>query len=384
MRVDLYRIDKLVDLMGEILILQEEIKNSLTFNKETNCLSKLEVITQELQENIISMRAHPIDLAFQRMRKVVREAARLSNKEVDLILEGEKTSIDRSILEAIIDPLTHMVRNSVDHGIENSEIRKLNFKPIKGKIYLRAFHISGRVIIEVEDDGCGLSKSKIIKKAKNNDIITDEKNLTEMDIYNLIFSSGFSTSEAVSNLSGRGVGMDIVKREIDKVGGKISISSEENKGTKFRLSLPLTLSVMEGILLRVNSKNFIIPISDVMETFDIDYSKIIKIKDEVSIYKYRNEYVSVFNIKHLFNEGNILPRVGVCVVSEYGLKYIIAVDEIVDKNRFVIKSIEKNYKNVGGFSSSTILGDGSVSLIVDVNFFAKKIENNSKLGEYCE
>ncbi|GAP25214.1 chemotaxis protein CheA [Gluconobacter frateurii NBRC 101659] len=375
-RIDTKRVDSLVDLLSEIVINQGAIRAQMKINDIRPgspldiAISDLEQLTHELQENVMAMRAHPIKMVFQRMGRIVRETSRVANKQVALHLEGEDTEVDRSILEKLSDPLTHMVRNAIDHGLESTDIRTISGKSSEGNLFLRAFHRSGRIIIEVEDDGSGLNCDKIYRKAISKGIINSKSIMEKEEIQNLIFSPGFSTVESVSDISGRGVGMDVVKKSISDMGGRISIFSEKNEGTLFSISLPLTLSVVEGLIFRSQNQNFIVPVSSVVEALLFQKNKIFEISQGIWGYSYRDQYIPIFHSGKVINKNFINGYNNSCIIveNEKREKIALIVDEIIDQSRFVVKSIEKNYKKVSGFSSATILGDGEVALIVDVDF----------------
>ncbi|MFT9447962.1 chemotaxis protein CheA [Gluconobacter japonicus] len=375
-RIDTKRVDSLVDLLSEIVINQGAIRAQMKINDIRPgspldiAISDLEQLTHELQENVMAMRAHPIKMVFQRMGRIVRETSRVANKQVALHLEGEDTEVDRSILEKLSDPLTHMVRNAIDHGLESTDIRTISGKSSEGNLFLRAFHRSGRIIIEVKDDGSGLNCDKIYRKAISKGIINSKSIMEKEEIQNLIFSPGFSTVESVSDISGRGVGMDVVKKSISDMGGRISIFSEKNEGTLFSISLPLTLSVVEGLIFRSQNQNFIVPVSSVVEALLFQKNKIFEISQGIWGYSYRDQYIPIFYSGKIINKNFINGYNNSCIIleNEKREKIALIVDEIIDQSRFVVKSIEKNYKKVSGFSSATILGDGEVALIVDVDF----------------
>lgn len=393
-RIDTKRVDSLVDLLSEIVIKQGAIRAQMKINDIRPgspldiAISDLEQLTHELQENVMAMRAHPIKMVFQRMGRIVRETSRFANKQVALHLEGEDTEVDRSILEKLSDPLTHMVRNAIDHGLESTDIRTISGKSSEGNLFLRAFHRSGRIIIEVEDDGSGLNCDKIYKKALSKGIINNKSTMEKEEIQNLIFSPGFSTVENISDISGRGVGMDVVKKSISDMGGRISISSKKNEGTLFSISLPLTLSVVEGLIFRSQNQNFIVPVSSVVEALLFQKNKTFEISQGIWGYSYRDQYIPIFYSSNIINNDFINSHNNSCIIieNEKREKIALIVDEIIDQSRFVVKSIEKNYKKVSGFSSATILGDGEVALIVDVDFLieifsSKNFNKLSGLGE---
>ena len=393
-RVDTQRIDNLVDLLSELVINQGAIRTQMRINNVRPgsdldiVISELEQLTHEMQENVMAMRAHPIKMVFQRMGRIVRETSRISEKKVVLHLEGEDTEVDRFILEKLSDPLTHMVRNAIDHGLEDADLRMREGKTAEGNLFLRAFHHSGRIIIEVEDDGAGLNCDKIYKKALSKGIIKSDFLIEKDEIENLIFSPGFSTVDNISDLSGRGVGMDVVKKSISEIGGNISIYTQKNKGTLFSISLPLTLAVVEGLIFRVEKQNFIVPVSSVVEAFLFQKNKMFEISENAYGYPYRDEYIPIVNCYDLINNEHRKELSNSCLIieNEKKSKIAIMVDEIIDQSKFVIKSIEENYKKVSGFSSATILGDGSVALIVDVDFLVesfslRKSNKNFDFGE---
>ncbi|MFT8355246.1 MAG: chemotaxis protein CheA, partial [Gluconobacter japonicus] len=393
-RIDTKRVDSLVDLLSEIVINQGAIRAQMKINDIRPgspldiAISDLEQLTHELQENVMAMRAHPIKMVFQRMGRIVRETSRVANKQVALHLEGEDIEVDRSILEKLSDPLTHMVRNAIDHGLESTDIRTISGKSSEGNLFLRAFHRSGRIIIEVEDDGYGLNCDKIYRKAISKGIINSKSIMEKEEIQNLIFSPGFSTVESVSDISGRGVGMDVVKKSISDMGGRISIFSEKNEGTLFSISLPLTLSVVEGLIFRSQNQNFIVPVSSVVEALLFQKNKTFEISQGIWVYYYRDQYIPIFYSSNIINNDFINSHNNSCIIieNEKREKIALIVDEIIDQSRFVVKSIEKNYKKVSGFSSATILGDGEVALIVDVDFLieifsSKNFNKLSGLGE---
>lgn len=375
-RIDTKRVDSLVDLLSEIVINQGAIRAQMKINDIRPgspldiAISDLEQLTHELQENVMAMRAHPIKMVFQRMGRIVRETSRVANKQVALHLEGEDTEVDRSILEKLSDPLTHMVRNAIDHGLESTDIRTISGKSSEGNLFLRAFHRSGRIIIEVEDDGSGLNCDKIYRKAISKGIINSKSIMEKEEIQNLIFSPGFSTVENVSDISGRGVGMDVVKKSISDMGGRISIFSEKNEGTLFSISLPLTLSVVEGLIFKSQNQNFIVPVSSVVEALLFQKNKIFEISQGIWGYPYRDQCIPIFYSGKVISKDFINGYNNSCIIveNEKREKIALIVDEIIDQSRFVVKSIEKNYKKVSGFSSATILGDGEVALIIDVDF----------------
>lgn len=384
-RVDTGRVDKLVDLISELVINQGAIRSQMQIHNIRAgsaldiVISELDQLTHELQENVMAMRAHAVKTVFRRMGRIVRETGRIARKDVLLTLEGEETEVDRSILEKISDPLTHMVRNAIDHGLESENKRVAAGKSAQGNLFLRAFHRSGRIIIEVEDDGAGLNCEKIYEKACKKGITSRSVVMEKDEIQNLIFSPGFSTVENVSDLSGRGVGMDVVKRSISEIGGRISIFTEEGKGTRFSISLPLTLAVVEGLIFRIQQQKFIVPVSGVVEAFVFQEQKSFRVSANIKGYPYREEYVPLISGNVLIEDYNKREYGNICLIieNEKKEKMALIVDEIIDQSRFVIKSIEKNYKKINGFSSATILGNGGVALIIDVDVLIGNISRKN-------
>ncbi|MEN3166898.1 chemotaxis protein CheA [Gluconobacter sp. OJB] len=375
-RVDIQRIDKLVDLIGELVINQGAIQSQMRRNKVHgdsvlgNVVTAQEQLIHELQENVITMRAYPIKTVFQKLGRVVRETARLTGKQVRLVLEGEDTEVDRSILEKLSDPLTHMVRNAIDHGIESPQIRSHAGKEPEGLLRLRAFQRSGRIIVEIQDDGAGLDPDRIYEKAVEKKIIERGQKLDREEIYSLIFEPGFSTVAEVTDVSGRGVGMDVVKQSLQQINGRIFINSAKGKGTTFSISLPFTLSVIEGIIFKAEGQDFIIPVNNVLETIIFDAKKAFHVGEGKYGYPYRDGYLSVIYASDIIGKssGGINQKICFVIENENEEKLAFIVDKIIDHSRFVVKNLEDNYRKIACFSTATILGDGNVAFILDVEF----------------
>ena len=375
-RVDIQRIDKLVDLIGELVINQGAIQSQMRRNKVHgdsvlgNVVTAQEQLIHELQENVITMRAYPIKTVFQKLGRVVRETARLTEKQVRLVLEGEDTEVDRSILEKLSDPLTHMVRNAIDHGIESPQARSLAGKDPEGLLRLRAFQRSGRIIVEIQDDGAGLDADRIYEKAVEKKIIERGQRLDREEIYSLIFEPGFSTVAEVTDVSGRGVGMDVVKQSLQQINGRIFISSAKGKGTTFSISLPFTLSVIEGIIFKAEGQDFVIPVNNVLETIIFDAKKAFHVGEGKYGYPYRDGYLSVIYASDIIGTSSDGLNQKICFVieNENEEKLAFIVDKIIDHSRFVVKNLEDNYRKIACFSTATILGDGNVAFILDVEF----------------
>ncbi|MBF0858572.1 chemotaxis protein CheA [Gluconobacter sp. LMG 31484] len=389
-RVDIRRIDKLVDLIGELVINQGAIQSQMRRNKILgdsilgNVVTAQEQLIHELQENVITMRAYPIKTVFQKLGRVVRETARLTGKQVRLVLEGEDTEVDRSILEKLSDPLTHMVRNAIDHGIENAEIRSQAGKDQEGLLRLRAFQRSGRIIVEIQDDGAGLDPDRIYEKAVEKKIIEKGQRLDREEIYSLIFEPGFSTVAEVTDVSGRGVGMDVVKQSLQQINGRVFIISSKGKGTTFSISLPFTLSVIEGIIFKAEGQDFVVPVNNVSETIIYDTRKAFHIGEGKYGYPYRDGYLSVIYAAEILGSVPDGKSQKICFVieNENDEKMAFIVDKIIDHSRFVVKNLEENYRKIACFSTATILGDGNVAFILDVEFlFGELLKKRESLLE---
>ncbi|MFT9385806.1 chemotaxis protein CheA [Acetobacter sp.] len=378
-RVDLHRIDGLMDLVGELVIAQAAIE-SLSRRTDTAAvqelvqgISSMQSLTRDIQDAVMAVRAQPVRGVFQRMQRVVREACSMTKKDVVLTLEGEETEVDRTLVEKLSDPLTHMLRNAVDHGIEKVEDRLAAGKPAQGHILLSAGHRSGRILITIRDDGAGINRQRVLEIAIKRGIVAPDAQLTDDEINNLIFAPGFSTAATVSDLSGRGVGMDVVKQAILSLGGRVSIQSVQGEGTTFSLSLPLTLAVLDGMLIAAANSTMVIPISSVVEAMMIDQRDVYVLPDGGNVISIRGSCMpfiplaAALGLAQKPSAEEIRESVILVVENESGSRAALVVDEIRDQTQVVIKSIEKNYRQIDGVSAATILGDGSVSLILDVS-----------------
>ncbi len=374
-KVDTLKLDSLVDLVGEMVIAQSLIAQdkdlcSLQSQKLARNLAQLGRITNDLQRTAMSMRMVPIRATFQKMTRLVRDTAAKIGKQAELVLEGEDTELDRTIVEEISDPLIHMVRNSVDHGIEPPDVRVSKGKPALGTVWLRAFHKGGNIIIEIKDNGAGLNKDKLISKAVEKGIIKPGEQLSEKEAFNLIFAPGFSTAAVVTDISGRGVGMDVVRKNIDKLRGKIDITSTLGHGSTFTISLPLTLAIIDGLVVSVGGERFILPTLSVRESFR-------PTKDMISTLHERGEMVNVRGrlspLLRLYEFFDVKPEAEdptesiVVVVESDGADRCVQVDRLLGKQEVVIKSLGESFKTNRSFAGGAILGDGRVGLILDVN-----------------
>lgn len=374
-RVSIEKIDSLINLVGELIITQSMLSQ---FTDEFDMsqieslrdgLSQLTRNSRELQETAMQIRMLPISSSFNRFPRLVRDMSSKLGKKVELVISGEGTELDKTVLEKIADPLVHLVRNSLDHGLEMPDKRRDAGKPETGTIELKAFHEGGNIVIEVVDDGAGINKERVYKKAVESGVIAADEKLTDEEINNLIFEPGFSTAEVVSDISGRGVGMDVVRRNINELGGQIYIISEEGKGSTISIRLPLTLAIIDGQLVRVGSETYVIPMLSIDESLQINPRKIKRYKGKIDLYKLREEYIPVLRLSKIFGIDSETSRFedGLLVVVEAERKRVgLFVDELLGQQQVVIKSLEKNFRKVDALSGATILGDGTVALIMDV------------------
>ncbi|HDR29893.1 chemotaxis protein CheA [Rhodovulum sp.] len=377
LRVDPERVDRLINTVGELIINQAVIAQKL---QETGLASNSDIMSdlddyqylaRELQEGVMAIRAQPVKPLFQRMQRIVREAADKLGKEVVLVAEGEGTEIDKTLVERLAEPLTHMIRNAVDHGIESAEKRIAAGKPVMGTIRLSAAHRSGDVLIEIADDGAGLNRKRILEIAVSKGLVPADAKLSEPEIDNLLFMAGFSTAEKVTNLSGRGVGMDVVKTAITMLGGKVTISSRPGEGTLFSISLPLTLAVMDGMVIHAAGQTLVAPLSSVLETIRPRPQDIVPYGREGRLLSIRGTYVPIVHLGNLlgFTCGDEISSENILILirSERSGHVALAVDEISDQRQVVVKSLEGNYGVIEGISAATILGDGRIALIIDTD-----------------
>ncbi|NOY66114.1 MAG: chemotaxis protein CheA [Gammaproteobacteria bacterium] len=374
-RVGIDKVDELINLVGELVITQSMLGemgrnfDPSNIEKMMDGLAQLERHTRELQESVMRIRMLPISFAFNRFPRLVHDLSSKLGKKIELKLSGEATELDKTVMEKIGDPLVHLVRNSLDHGLETPDIRKAAGKPETGVLHLNAYHKGGSIIIEISDDGAGLNKEKIRSKAVSSGLIAEDEILTDEKIYDLIFQPGFSTAEAVSDLSGRGVGMDVVRRNIRELGGAVDIVSKEGEGSKITIRLPLTLAIMDGQLVRVGNETYIIPIVSIIESLQAKKESINKIVDQAEVYKLRDEYINIVRLYEIFDlqpETTDVTNGLLVMVEGEGSKIGLFVDELLGQQQVVIKSLETNYRRIEGVSGATILGDGTVAMILDV------------------
>ncbi len=374
-RVDTAKIDKLINLVGELVITQSMLSD-LGSRFEMRQLPvllermvELERNTREIQERVMSIRMLPIGTAFARFPRLVRDLSAKANKKVQLVLSGEETELDKTVIESISDPLTHLVRNSADHGLESPEERLDNNKPEVGTIRLNAFHEGGNICITVEDDGRGLNRDKILAKAIKQGLIGENDTPTDDQIWPLIFKPGFSTAEKITDVSGRGVGMDVVKRNIEGLGGTVSIKTVQGKGTKFILKLPLTLAIIDGMTVRVGKDTYIVPLLSILESIQPKAETIKTVIGKGELINVRDTYIPMVRLYEVFTSEPEYtdPKEAILLILETeGERVAVMADEILGQQQVVIKSMEQNFRKVEGIAGATILGDGRVGFIIDV------------------
>jgi two-component system chemotaxis sensor kinase CheA len=372
-RVDRDRLDKMINQIGELVIgtsMVEQDWSRFHPDMESAALVQLGKIVRDLQEMSLSLRMVPIAASFQKMTRIVRDLSHRLGKQIHLETEGEDTELDKTVVDQIGDPLLHMVRNSVDHGIELPEERIAAGKSPEGTICLKAYHQGGNFIIEIQDDGKGLDRDRILRKAIERGIVSENDNLSDEDIYGLIFAAGFSTAEQVTDVSGRGVGMDVVRRNVEALQGSISIRSQKGKGCRMIVRLPLTLAILDGLLVRVANDSYVIPLLSVVESINQKDRDIKSVLSKGEVITLRGEIVPLLRLDRILNlrqshdttDSNLLV-----IVEDQGRKYSLAVDELLGQQQVVIKNLEANFQKVPGVAGATILGDGRVALILDIN-----------------
>ncbi|RUO98739.1 chemotaxis protein CheA [Hyphomicrobium sp.] len=376
-RVEFDRVDRLINLVGELVINQAMLSQRVVeanFAGSSSVvigLEELEQLTREIQESVMAIRAQPVKPLFQRMSRIVREVADATGKEVRLKTDGEATEVDKTVVERLAEPLTHMIRNAVDHGIETPEERVAAGKPPEGTVRLSAAHRSGRIVIEISDDGAGINRAKVRASAIKKGLISPDAQLSDSDIDNLLFLPGFSTAATISAISGRGVGMDVVKRSIQALGGRISISSRPGQGSTFSMSLPLTLAVLDGMAVSVAGQTLVVPLTAIVETLKPKNGELHGLGAEGRVMAIRNTFVPLIDVGTQlgFRDTPADPERSVAILVETGggARNALLVDSIQDQRQVVIKSLETNYGTVAGIAAATILGDGRVALILDVD-----------------
>lgn len=376
-RVDLDRVDRLINVVGELVIQQAMLAQRVTESGLARSsgvsvgLEDLELLTREIQDSVMAIRAQPVKSVFQRMPRLVREVGEMTGKRVRLITEGEATEVDKTVVERLAEPITHMIRNAIDHGLETPEDRIAAGKPAEGSVHLVALHRSGRIVIEISDDGRGINRERVRGIAVSRGLIAEDAALTDDEVDNLIFLPGFSTADAVSDISGRGVGMDVVKRSIQALGGRISIASIPGKGSTFTLSLPLTLAVLDGMVVSAADQTLVAPLTAIVESLTPRPQDVHHVGGHDAVILFRDQFVPLIDVGMTmgFRDALIAPSSGVALVveTEGGARAALLVDAIQGQRQVVIKSLETNYQQVEGVAAATILGDGRVALILDVD-----------------
>lgn len=374
-RVEIGKVDTLINMVGELVITQNILRQigenfeMTRLHKLTQALAELDRNTRELQESVMRIRMLPISFAFNRVPRLVHDLSAKLGKQVELKMSGEGTELDKTVMERIVDPLVHLVRNTCDHGIEMPAVRRAAGKPETGTLWLSACHKGGNVVIEIADDGAGLHRERILNKARERGLVKPDQLLTPEEIHELIFLPGFSTAEQVSDVSGRGVGMDVVRKNIQGLGGSVEIFSEPGKGARFTVRLPLTLAIMDGQSVAVGKEFYIVPLVSIIVSTLVKKDHVSTMANGAEVFRFREEYLPVIRLYDLYGAT---PRTtdisqGLMVVVEGdGKRAGLFVDELLGQQQVVIKSLEANYKRVEGVSGATILGDGSVALILDI------------------
>ncbi|WP_353978923.1 chemotaxis protein CheA [Salinicola endophyticus] len=373
-RVPVDKVDQIINLVGELIITQSMLEQTasdmdiVSHGPLVNGMNLLQRNARDLQEAVMSVRMMPMDYVFSRFPRLVRDLADKLGKDVELVTEGKSTELDKSLIERIIDPLTHLVRNSLDHGLESPDKREAAGKSPTGRLTLSAQHQGGNILIEVIDDGAGLSREKILAKARANGL-TIPDNISDDDVWQMIFAPGFSTAEQVSDVSGRGVGMDVVKRNIQEMGGHVEIMSQPGKGTNTRIVLPLTLAILDGMSIRCGEETFLLPLNAVLESLQPLDEDIYSMAGDDQVLKVRDEYLPIITLHHALDipgaKTTVTEAIAVIVQGE-GRRYALLVDDLIGQQQVVVKNLETNYRRVPGISAATILGDGSVALILDI------------------
>jgi two-component system chemotaxis sensor kinase CheA len=380
LRVSVEKVDQLINLVGELVITQAMLAqnskqvDTALYQQLAGGLADLERNTRDLQESVMSIRMIPMSMVFSRFPRMLRDLAAKLGKKVEFVTQGEATELDKGLVEKITDPLTHLVRNSCDHGIESPADRLAKGKPEHGTITLAASHQGGSILIEVRDDGKGLSRTKLLSKARERGIDAPDS-MTDADVWGLIFAPGFSTADVVTDVSGRGVGMDVVKKNITALGGTVEIDSAEGYGMSVKVRLPLTLAIMDGMSIGVGEEVYILPLSSVIESFQVQPGVIKTIGGDGRVIEVRDEYMPVLDLEQVFQvpRFNFDNAGGIVVVAEAeGGRVALLVDELLGQQQVVVKNLEANYRRVNDISGATIMGDGRVALILDVGSLVRR------------
>ena len=373
-RVDVEKVDQIINLVGELVITQSMLTQTAStldpvlHQRLLSGMGHLERNARDLQESVMSIRMMPMDYVFSRFPRLIRDLSAKLGKQVQLVTFGKETELDKSLIERIIDPITHLVRNSLDHGIEGPEQRAFAGKDPVGRLTLSARHEGGSIVIEVKDDGSGLSRQKILAKAIQQGMVISET-ISDEDVWLLIFAAGFSTAEEITDVSGRGVGMDVVRRNINEMGGHVEIASLQGKGTTIKIILPLTLAILNGMSVKVGKEVYILPLNYVIESLQPLAKDVHSISGDEHVMHVRGEYLALIELHKLFGVADAVadPVRGIAVIVQAeGLRFALLVDQLVGQHQVVVKNLETNYRKVPGISAATILGDGNVAFIIDV------------------
>lgn len=386
-RVDVEKVDQIINLVGELVITQSMLTQTAStldpvlHERLLSGMGHLERNARDLQESVMSIRMMPMDYVFSRFPRLIRDLSAKLGKQVQLVTVGKETELDKSLIERIIDPITHLVRNSLDHGIEGPEQRAFAGKDPVGRLTLSAQHQGGSIVIEVKDDGGGLAREKILAKAIQQGMAISET-ISDDEVWQLIFAPGFSTAEEVTDISGRGVGMDVVKRNIHEMGGHVEIASTQGKGTTIKIVLPLTLAILNGMSVKVGKEIYILPLNYVIESLQPLAKDVHSITSDEHVMHVRGEYLALIELHKLFEVADAVhdPLQGIAVIVQAeGARFALLVDQLVGQHQVVVKNLETNYRKVPGISAATILGDGNVALIIDV--VAIQRTNREKLSQ---
>lgn len=387
MRVSLEKVDELVNQISELVITQAMLQETgkeldpVANERHLATLETLERNTRELQESVLSIRLMPVSFLYSRFPRVVRDLARKLGKQVELIQLGEQTELDKSLIEKLADPLTHLVRNSIDHGVEMPEQRLAAGKPEKGQVVMTAEHEGGNIVIAISDDGAGMDRDRILAKARSNGLdVSDD--WTDEAVFNLIFEPGFSTAAEVTDISGRGVGMDVVRRNIRELGGTVDVDSRLGEGSRFTVRLPLTLAITDGMVVRVGRERYVLPLATVVESLPLTPDDIQEVQGKARVIHRHGDYLKLLDLAAALDPEVAQDRqqdnLAVVVESE-GRQVALLVDELVGQQQVVIKNLESNYRKVAGFSGATVMGDGAVAFILDVSHFVARSDSGREM-----
>ena len=383
-RVSIEKIDELMNTVGELVITQSMLSQSAqhldghTADELRAGLAQFERQMRALQESVMRVRMLPISFVFNRFPRMVRDLGQKLGKQIELKMLGEQTELDKTVLEKIGDPLVHLVRNSVDHGLESAERRAAAGKPATGTITLNAYHKGGNVTVEVTDDGGGLDREKILRKARERGLVGPDEELSDDRVYQLIFAPGFSTADVVSDVSGRGVGMDVVRRNVNELGGHIQVLSEAGQGTTVRIRLPLTLAILDGQLVRVGEEIYVVPLVAIVETIQVAKDRVSSVGGSAELFRLRDDYIPIVRLYQLFDIPSRTTDLleGLLMILEAdGRRIGLFVDDLLAQQQVVIKSLEANFRSVPGLAGATMLGDGHVALIIDVPGLILSVEH---------